>query len=127
MLTANPFEAELSRSVRPKKSFECNPKLHWMAAAAAETRDLERISNTVARMEVDEEGIPILLKQYLKLGGCLRGFNVDPDFENALDGLIMVDPCLTGSESLDKSMGQEGARSFLYYHGQYHRAWKKVS
>ena len=35
--------------------------------------------------------MPILLKQYLRLGGRLLGFNVDPEFSNVLDVLIMVD------------------------------------
>ena len=33
----------------------------------------------------------MLVKHYLKLRGSFVGFAVDPDFNNALDGLIVVD------------------------------------
>ena len=36
-------------------------------------------------------GLPVLLKKYIKLNGNIIGFNVDPKFNNCLDGLIIVD------------------------------------
>ncbi|HAQ36996.1 MAG TPA: hypothetical protein DCQ58_00675, partial [Saprospirales bacterium] len=36
-------------------------------------------------------GIPVLLKKYLKLNARIAGFNVDPKFNNCLDGLIVLD------------------------------------
>ncbi|RLD84021.1 MAG: hypothetical protein DRJ10_02285 [Bacteroidetes bacterium] len=38
-----------------------------------------------------EYGIPALLKKYIKLNTNLIGFNVDPKFNNLLDGLIILD------------------------------------
>ena len=35
--------------------------------------------------------MPILLKRYLKLNGQIIGFNIDPKFNNALDGLLILD------------------------------------
>ncbi|HOY72271.1 MAG TPA: hypothetical protein PLX53_03980, partial [Tenuifilaceae bacterium] len=35
--------------------------------------------------------MPVLLKKYLKLNGRILGFNVDPKFNNALDGLLILD------------------------------------
>ena len=35
--------------------------------------------------------MPILLKRYLKLNGRIIGFNLDPKFNNALDGLLVLD------------------------------------
>ena len=34
-----------------------------------------------------------LLKKYLEVNARIIGFNVDPDFNNCLDGLIMLDVC----------------------------------
>ena len=53
------------------------------------------------------------LKQYLKLGGRLLGFNVDPEFSNVLDVLIMVDLRRTSRKILNRYMGREGAAAFL--------------
>ena len=52
---------------------------------------VDDLSEVVSDLEFDDKGVPILLKQYLKLGGKLLGFNVDPNFSDVLDGLILVD------------------------------------
>jgi hypothetical protein len=43
-------------------------------------------------------------------------FNVDPDFNDCLDGLVLVDLRRTLVRTLEKYMGHEGARRFLAYH-----------
>ena len=54
--------------------------------------------------------------QYLKLGGKLLGFNVDPDFGKALDGLIVVDLTQTDPKLLARYMGKDASRRFLAHH-----------
>ncbi len=80
-------------------------------------RDLADLSSLIADIEEDHTDIPILLKQYLKLGGMLLGFNIDPDFSNVLDGLILVDLTRTEPRILERYMGKDGVRTFLEYHG----------
>jgi len=70
----------------------------------------------VAALVSDVEGgpsIPVLLRQYLKLGGKIIGFNVDPDFGNCLDGLILVDLMQTDPKVLSRFMGKEGTERFM--------------
>lgn len=70
----------------------------------------------VAALVSDVEGgtsIPVLLRQYLKLGGKIIGFNVDPEFGNCLDGLILVDLMQSDPKVLARFMGKEGVRTFL--------------
>jgi hypothetical protein len=76
------------------------------------------VESLIADIETDLKGIPILLKQYLKLGGKLLGFNIDPDFSNVLDGLILVDLTKTDPTVLVKYMGRENMAKFLAYHGK---------
>lgn len=57
-----------------------------------------------------------MLRQYLKLGGKLLGFGVDPGFSNVLDGLILVDLTQTDSRLLARLMGEEGMEQFLDFH-----------
>jgi hypothetical protein len=45
----------------------------------------------IADIEPDGKGVPILLKQYMKSGGKVLGFNVDRNFSDTLDALMMVD------------------------------------
>jgi len=70
----------------------------------------------VTALVSDVEGgtsIPVLLRQYLKLGGKIIGFNVDPDFGNCLDGLILVNLMQTEPKVLKRFMGKDGVDTFL--------------
>jgi len=60
--------------------------------------------------------VPILVKQYVKLGGKLLAFSVDPQFGNTLDGFVMVDLTQTSPEILGRYMGKEQARRFFDWH-----------
>ena len=63
----------------------------------------------------DVEGgtsIPVLLRQYLKLGGKIIGFNVDQEFGSCLDGLIIVDLMASDPKVLSRFMGKDGVSDF---------------
>ena len=75
--------------------------------------DVEDLAAVVGDIEQKPAGIPVLLRQYLRLGGKLLGFNLDPKFANALDGLILVDLTKTEPKLLDRYLGAREAASFL--------------
>lgn len=77
--------------------------------------DPQDVSTLVAEIERDKS-IPVLLKQYLKLGGKLLGFNMDPDFGDCMDGLIMVDLLDTDPRVLARFMGADRVEDFLACH-----------
>ncbi len=77
--------------------------------------DLDDLSTVVADLEPDRRGVPVLLRHYLKLGGRLLGFNVDPKFSNALDGLIVVDLLKTERRLLDRYLGKSEAAQFIAF------------
>ncbi len=81
-----------------------------------ELRDLDEVSTFVADLELDRKGLPILLRQYLKVGGRLLGFNLDPEFSNVLDALVMVDLRQTPERTLLRYLGPDGAALFLARH-----------
>ena len=106
---------ELTPLVRARSPFKHKPRKlsgasPWERDAAW---DIDDLSAVIADMETDQKGVPILLKQYLKLGGKLVGFNVDAQFANALDGLIVVDLTRTDPRVLERYMGKSGAAEFL--------------
>ncbi len=80
--------------------------------------NLEELGDLIAGIEADGKSIPVLLRQYLKLGGQLLGFNVDRKFGNCLDGLIVVDLARTDRRLLERYMNAEGARHFLSQYGE---------
>ncbi len=74
--------------------------------------DVEDLSALVSDLEPERAGVPVLLRQYLRLGGKLLGFNVDPQFNNALDGLILVDLTKTDAKLLERYLGKAEAARF---------------
>ena len=84
--------------------------------ASVPCSDVEELSDIIGDIEPGQPGIPVLLRQYLKLGGKLLGFNVDPEFSDVLDGLIVVDLTKTEPKLLERYLGKAEAASFLNFH-----------
>lgn len=124
-LAANNHEADYSRLIRPRNPMRNDPTRRNgsharpidMAQASVVVDDLKDLSKIIAEIEEEHQGVPILLKHYLKLGARILGFNVDPTFGDCVDGLIYVDLTRTESGILTRYMGAEGYREFLAYHG----------
>ena len=81
-------------------------------------KDIRDVSDLLHDIEAQQKTIPVLLKQYLKVGGKLLGFNVDTSFGDVLDGLIFVDLLETELKLLERYMSPEGAHEFLVYHNR---------
>ncbi|WP_051271291.1 lysophospholipid acyltransferase family protein [Fundidesulfovibrio putealis] len=110
---SRPQMPDLSRLVKPRTPMRAKS---WLKKAAkALVADVESLSELVSSMEKDRKGIPVLLRQYLKLGGKLLAFNVDRDFSDALDGLIVVDLLETDRKQLERYLGKDGLAGFLEY------------
>jgi putative hemolysin len=115
-LRLNNFDHALGRHIHPRRPYRKTLRPVWGRSELAGMASIDEVSELVALQESDEKGVPILIKQYLKMGGRLLGFNVDRDFGDCIDGLIMVDLRLTEERVLQRYMGQEGARGFLQRH-----------
>lgn len=101
---------------RPHHPFRLRPPAGWDdASARASLCDSDDVSAVVADLEPDQKGIPILIKQYLKLGAKFLEFNVDPAFCDAVDGLIVVDLFKTEARVLERYMTKPGHKSFCDY------------
>ena len=111
-LKQNAYHHPWSRWVRPRHPFRPQ-QARGLHLQPCELRDLDDVSAFIADIEVDRKGVPVLLRQYLKLGGRLLGFNVDPDFANVLDVLVMLDLRQTSPRILGRYMGTAGAKEFL--------------
>jgi len=101
---------KLSKLMRARRPFLRNFKGQGVRILC---RDLEGLSEAIADIELDRKGMPVLLSLYLKLGGKMLGFNLDPHFANALDGLVLLDLRATSRDMLDRYMGKDMAADFL--------------
>ncbi len=115
-LSANNYDSRLSRMVKPRSPHRAKLKPVWRKSELAGLGSIDNVSELVAMQEDGEKGVPVLIKQYLKLGGRMLGFNVDRDFNDCIDGLIMVDLLQTDPRVLQKYMGRKGAEAFLENH-----------
>ena len=78
--------------------------------------DLGALSEMVSEIEADGKGIPVLIRQYMKMGGRILACNVDPKFNMTLDALILVDLAHTDPRLLEIYMGKLTA-GYLAHHG----------
>lgn len=77
---------------------------------------VDELSALIEDLEGDGKGVPILIKQYLRVGGKLLGFNVDRGFSNALDALILVNLRDLPPALLERYLGKRGAGAFSAWH-----------
>ncbi len=116
-LKINNFLPELASLVKARNAFRFAPIKNLDPDTFSQTvTDMDEVSSLIADIETEQKGIPVLLRQYLKLGGKLLGFNIDPNFSDVLDGLIWVDLSETNPKILERFMGKEGTRGFLQFH-----------
>jgi putative hemolysin len=111
------FRDDLARWIEPK-----NPPAFLRGGrgmprpVAAVVRTIAEVGALIAEIEADGKGVPVLLRQYLKLNAKLLGFNVDDAFGGVLDGLMMVDLMELAPELRARYMGREGSETFAAYH-----------
>jgi len=80
-----------------------------IASLVQEQLNEQDLSALVTQVEDDGKGIPVLLRQYLKLNGKILGFNIDKEFGGVLDCMIMVDIHESPERSIRKYLGKEAA------------------
>ena len=115
-LTNNHYAPDLARYIKPRTPVRRHRlETAGLDAAAGLPADIDHLSSLISEIEADRKGIPVLLKHYVKMGGKLMGFNIDPSFGNGLDGLILVDLLECDPKILERYMGRAEAARFLDY------------
>jgi putative hemolysin len=110
------FDRLAKTMVRPKRPFRGRFSVRSLGGQNETLANIESLSSVVSELEPDGKGAPVLLRQYLKLGGRMLGFNVDPAFGNALDCLVLVDLRKTNPRVLQKYMSDAGWERFANAH-----------
>ena len=85
------FDHRLARYVRPRTRYNVPGYNVDEEIILERADDLNSFDRFIKDVEPHEYTMPILLKRYLKLGGKIIGFNLDPKFNDALDGLLVLD------------------------------------
>ncbi len=108
------FDKDSATLVKATNPLKKNPKSFWRADMLSSLADIQLLSKVLTRL--GQKSLPVLLKQYLNLNGKLISFNVDKDFNDALDGLIVVDLRKVPQRTLAKYMGKEESVEYLKKH-----------
>jgi putative hemolysin len=108
---------EFADLIHPRTPFR-TPKLRrWdCRALCAALHNLDELAEPISDIEEDGKGLPVLIRQYAKLGGKLVGFNLDRKFSEVVDGLVIVDLRETDPAVLERYMGKEGYAGFRRFH-----------
>jgi putative hemolysin len=88
----NHLNWKMARWVRPRNSFKFrtdNPDINILMENME--HDINRLDKAIGDLDELNPGLPVLLKKYIKLNAKIIAFNVDPKFNNCLDGLIILD------------------------------------
>lgn len=106
----------LAGLVRPRHPFHRAPGMRLLRHEIAQLVAPGDVDAVMTALGGDRQGLPVLVRQYLKLGGRMLGFNVDPEFGNALDCLVAVDLRRTDAGVLARYLGREAAARWLAGH-----------
>ncbi len=77
--------------------------------------DSQNLSQLIADIEEDGKGIPVLLRQYLRLNGKILAFSIDKNFGDVLDCLILVDIYKSPERSIKRYLGKEAYERIQAY------------
>jgi putative hemolysin len=75
-------------------------------------RDFDLLGKQVSQLEPEGRGLPVLLRQYVNLGGEILCMNLDSHFGNSLDGLVLLDLQRVPPRMMERYFGAEGVRRY---------------
>ncbi len=110
----NHFDDDMARYIKSRKEFnpQFDPRFDSRIIIDNAENDISKVEKVVSDVDGGYR-IPVLLKKYLEVNAKIIGFNVDPDFNNCLDGLIMLDVYkfpVDFVRALSKDMSEENVR-----------------
>ena len=90
-MKSNYYDPYMAQYITPKKEYKVKLKDADKDFIFDESKaDLNKFDKLIEELEPGEMRIPVLLKKYIKQNAKLVAFNVDPLFNNAVDGLMYI-------------------------------------
>ena len=78
--------------VRPRNRFKVKTNDERLNLAMEQlSSELSSLDKFIGDVDQYNSGLPVLLKKYLSLKAKIIAFNVDPKFNNCVDGMIVLD------------------------------------
>lgn len=90
-MKSNFYDPYLAQYIHPKKEFKVKLKDADKDFVFDHTQaDLNKFDKIIDEIEPDNLRLPVLIKKYIKQNARVVAFNVDPLFNNAIDGLMYI-------------------------------------
>lgn len=85
------YDPYIAQYIHPKKEYKVRLKdADREFVFDATQADLKKFDKVIDELEPGSLRMPVLIKKYIKQNAKLVAFNVDPKFNNAIDGLIFL-------------------------------------
>lgn len=86
------YNSELASYIKPKRKYDTLNKriIDTEILIDSARNDIHKVERVISDVDHGFK-LPVILKKYLEVNGQIIGFNVDPDFNRCLDGLIILD------------------------------------
>lgn len=86
------WNAEFAQYVKPRNRYKIDiTGVDGESLLDNAQADFKKMDKIISDIEPDHFTLPILLKKYIKQNAQIIGFNIDPKFNDALDGLMVLD------------------------------------
>ncbi|MGO4918626.1 GNAT family N-acyltransferase [Maribacter spongiicola] len=90
-MKSNYWDPYVAQYIRPKKEFKVKLKDADKEFVFDETQaDLNKFDRLIDEVEPGNLRLPVLIKKYIKQNARVVAFNVDPLFNNSVDGLMYI-------------------------------------
>lgn len=90
-MKSNYWDPYVAQYIRPKKEFKVKLKDADKEFVFDETQaDLNKFDRLIDEVEPGNLRLPVLIKKYIKQNAKVVAFNVDPLFNNSVDGLMYI-------------------------------------
>ena len=113
------FDWNMAKYIAPRKAFKFKSEDPNINVIMENLGDINMLDKFIGDVDELNTGLPVLLKKYIKLNAKIVGFNVDPKFNNCLDGLILLDAMDVPKntiESLSKEVNDGSILNRFYSH-----------
>lgn len=90
-LSQHHFDYKNSQFVKARKEYKIKYDSPEFNALTSQNNNLSMLDSMIEDIEQKQLKIPVLLKKYLNQNAKILAFNRDPKFNNAIDGLMILD------------------------------------
>lgn len=88
----NHYDWALAQHIKPRKRFKPNLKSEESEILLKQNfKNLKDLDSLISEIEATNAKVPVLLKKYISQNSKIIGFNIDPKFNDALDGFLIMD------------------------------------